>query len=120
MFVELISDRLKENKRLLKLAFNSLNGLLVLNAVKSGGNDNEFSYEFSRFHSFNSWSHSVKLIANEEGVFLRTYRIKAKADILKYQYTTYGHNEIGCMIPITETELIVKVLTVYDSFKYKS
>lgn len=119
MFTTLESEKLKENKVILESAFKYLNKLLCINYFEKKGDNEKYYIEFTYRNSFNSWSHSVKLIAYEDGVYFQTYRIDEKEDLIQYKFIDYAHKQIGCKIPISETVLIMKVLTEYDNFKIK-
>jgi hypothetical protein len=100
---------------ILKQAFKEIEDRVQVNYSKYNGDSLDFTY----YSSMNNWSHSVRLMVQDEKVFLQTYRVDAKEDLIPYKFTDYAHNQIGCKIPITEKDLIWKVLTKYDRFKVK-
>lgn len=95
--------------------FNKLDKQIIINYFEIKNNCIEFTF----YSSFNSWSHSVKIIKENNEIFFKSYRLNAHEDILKYKFTSYAHNQIGVKIPIKEKDLILKTLTKYDRFKTK-
>ena len=85
-------------------------------SVKKRGADS-YKIEFTHYHSFNGWSHLVKLVAEEGKTYFQTYRLKGGEELEKYKFTSYSGNDNGYRIPLSEKFLILKVLTEMDRFK---
>lgn len=97
----------------LKTIFKDFENKYFIGCSVYSGDKLEFTYK----NSFNNWSHSVALKVINGQIYFQTYRINVHEDLKPYKFTDYAHNQIGCRIPITERDLIHKVLTKYDNFK---
>ncbi len=98
---------------ILKEHFEIFNKKYFIRCSEYRGDELRFTYHTG----MKNWSHwvSIKVIENE--VYFQTCRTDPYEDLLPYQYTNYSAHQIGCRIPINETELIHKYMTEYGNFK---
>ena len=117
-YIKLYEDYSPQKDKLKQL-FNNLSEIIQINYFKYGDNYVNFTYR----KKYNAWSHSLKLMEENDKFYLLTYRIpndtinKDKSvDMSKYKFKEFNLDAIY-KIPIENTDLVEKVLFQYDRFK---
>ena len=99
--------------------FKQLKSKLVINCYKYSEIEENPSVSFTYQNEMKSWSHSVELAYNDNGIYLYSSRMLKKEELKENLFKEYNENEAMYKIKIENTSEAIDFLRKHDNFKYK-